>query len=79
MKLTKDEASILAEAMEDYKYKVINDYKDFKDLGAFEKLHVLQRRLESYGDDKRRHGRTSLNSFYDLIVRFCKNKLKTTK
>ena len=79
MKLTKDEASILAEAMEDYKYQVINNYKDFKDLGAFEKLHVLQQRLESYGDDKRRKGRTSLNSFHDLIVRFCKNKLKTTK
>ena len=31
MKLTKDEASILAEAMDNYKYQVINDYKDFKD------------------------------------------------
>ena len=76
MKLTKDEASILAEAMEDYKYKVIDNYKDFKGLGTFEKLHVLQRRLESYGDDKRRHGRTSLNSFYDLIVRFTKQNKK---
>ena len=79
MRLTKDEASILAEAMEEYKYKVINDYKDAKDLGAFEKLHVLQQRLEFYGDDKRRHGRTSFNSFYDLIVRFCKNNNKTKK
>ena len=79
MRLTKDEASILAEAMEEYKYKVINDYKDAKDLGAFEKLHVLQQRLEFYGDDKRRHGRTSFNSFHDLIVRFCNSKLKTTK
>ena len=79
MRLTKDEASILAEAMEEYKYKVINDYKDAKDLGAFEKLHVLQQRLEFYGDNKRRHGRTSFNSFYDLIVRFCNSKLKTTK
>jgi hypothetical protein len=49
MRLTKDEARILAEAMAEYKYK-----------------------LEMFGDDKRRVGRTSQDNFNDLIKRLAK-------
>jgi hypothetical protein len=71
MRLTKDEARILAEAMAEYKYKVVeNPY--YKELGVFTKLHVLQQKLEMFGDDKRRVGRTSQDNFNDLIKRLTK-------
>jgi hypothetical protein len=71
MRLTKDEARILAEAMDEYKYKVVeNPY--FKELGVFSKLFDLQYKLEIFGDDKRRVGRTSQDNFNDLIKRLTK-------
>jgi hypothetical protein len=71
MRLTKDEARILAEAMDEYKYKVVeNSY--YKELGVFNKLHDLQYKLEMFGDDKRRNGRTSQDNFNDLIKRLTK-------
>ena len=72
MRLTKDEARILAQAMEEYKYKVVNEFNDFKELGVFNKLHDLQYKLEMFGDDKRRYGRTSQDDLNDLFVRFSK-------
>ena len=73
MRLTKDEARILAEAMAEYKYKVVeNPY--YKELGVFDKLFDLQYRLEMFGDDKRRNGRTTQDNFNDLILRFTKTK-----
>ena len=71
MRLTKDEARILAEAMEEYKYKVADNIT-LNELGVFSKLFDLQYKLEKFGDDKRRNGRTSQDSWFDLIVRFCK-------
>jgi len=76
MKLTKDEARILGEAMEEYKYKVVSSNSTYKELGVFTKLHVLQHKLEIFGDDKRRNGRTTQDNFHDLIVRFCKTNKK---
>ena len=75
MKLTKDEARILAESLEEYKYQVADNIT-LKDLGVFTKLHVLQQKLETFGNDKRRNGRTSQDSWFDLIVRFCKTNKK---
>ena len=72
MKLTKDEARILGESLEEYKYKVVEGNNSYKELGVFTKLHVLQQKLETFGDDKRRNGRTTQDNFHDLIVRFCK-------
>lgn len=71
MRLTKDEARILVEAMAEYKYKVVeNPY--YKELGLFNKLNDLQYKLEMFGDDKRRYGRTSQDNFNDLIKRLTK-------
>ena len=39
MRLTKDEARILAQALNEYKYNVVNTFNDFKELGVFNKLH----------------------------------------
>jgi hypothetical protein len=74
MRLTKDEARILAEAMAEYKYKVVEN-PHYKELGVFDKLFDLQYKLEIFGDDKRRNGRTSQDNFHDCIIRFT----KTTK
>jgi hypothetical protein len=42
----------------------------FKELGVFNKLHDLQYKLEMFGDDKRRYGRTSQDDLYDCFKRF---------
>ena len=70
MRLTKDEARILAQALNEYKYNVVNEFKEFKELGVFNKLHDLQYKLEMFGDDKRRYGRTSEDNLYDCFKRF---------
>ena len=70
MRLTKDEARILAQALNEYKYNVVNELKELKELNAFNKLHDLQYKLEMFGDDKRRNGRSSLDSLYDCFKRF---------
>jgi hypothetical protein len=65
MKLTKDEARILASALEVAKF-------EFQTLptGAFGKLEALENRLESFGKDKRRTGRTSQDDWSDLMRRY---------
>ena len=68
MRLTKDEARILAQALNEYKYNIVNQFNDFKELNVFNKLHDLQYKLEMFGDDKRRYGRTSEDSLYDLSL-----------
>ena len=70
MRLTKDEARILALALDEYKYNVVNVFNVFKELGVFNKLHDLQYKLEMFGDDKRRYGRTSEDNLYDCFKRF---------
>ena len=71
MRLTKDEARILAQALNEYKYNVVNEFNDFKELdGVFNKLNDLQYKLEMFGDDKRRYGRTSEDNLYDCFKRF---------
>ena len=72
MRVTKDEARILAEAMEDWKHKVIDDYSKDDYLPLFNKLIDLQNKLEMFGDDARRNGRTSQDDFTDLLKRFSK-------
>jgi hypothetical protein len=71
MRLTKDEARILAEAMAEYKYKVVEN-PHYKELRVFDKLFDLQYKLEMFGDDKRRNGRTTQDNFNDLIKRLAK-------
>ena len=76
MRLTKDEARILAQALNEYKYNIVNEFNDFKELNVFNKLHDLQYKLEMFGDDKRRYGRTSEDNLYDCFKRFVnQNKL----
>lgn len=70
MRLTKDEARILAQALNEYKYNVVNELKELKELGVFNKLHDLQYKLEMFGDDKRRYGRATMDTLIDCFKRF---------
>lgn len=70
MRLTKDEARILAQALNEYKYNVVNELKEVKELGVFNKLHDLQFKLEVFGDDKRRNGRMTMDTLIDCFKRF---------
>jgi hypothetical protein len=65
MKFTKDEARILAEALEIAKYEWHNLPE-----GGFKKLEELEESLNTFGDDKRRKGRTSQNDWSDLLKRY---------
>lgn len=65
MKITKDEAYILYRAMENYKFE-----KSDHNMDLFNAYTDLQQRLNHASDDKRRKGRTSMNSSSDLIKRF---------
>jgi len=68
MKLKKDEARILAAAINDFKYRIVED--TIRDLRVMDKLNILEEKLEKFGNDKRRKGRTSQNDWTDLIKRF---------
>jgi hypothetical protein len=68
MRLTKDEARILAAAIADYKYKIAEDSPMNSNL--MDRLNDLELRLEKFGKDQRRTGRTSQNDWSDLIKRF---------
>ena len=70
MRLTKDEARILGRALNEYKYNVVNEFKELKELDVFNKLHDLQFKLEMFGDDKRRYGRMSMDTIIDCFKRF---------
>ncbi len=65
--MTKDESRILAQCVEIAKF-------EFHHLppGGFDKLTDLQKKLENFGKDKRRTGRTSLDNFSDVMKRFTK-------
>ncbi len=74
MKLTKDEAALLSWVMQEGKYMLNDRMVDRinKSITAFEDL---ERRLNVASVDKRRRGRTTINSFGDIIIRFVKSYL----
>lgn len=67
MKINKDEARILSSAMNDFIFEIMNKYKID---GLFDSLTELTNKLEDFGNDKRRTGRTSQNDYSDLIKRY---------
>ena len=76
MNITKDEARILADALDEAMYnytdKMSNNKEEAnKNIKAF---ISLKERLEVFSYDERRRGRTSMNSFTDTLKRFCNGK-----
>ena len=78
MRITKDEAYILASALEEAKYEM-NNAVGSSDALIFRALTKLQERLAEFGKDERRNGRKSQNSYYDIIKRYSKQTLNQTK
>jgi hypothetical protein len=71
MKLTKDQARILAAALKVAKYDFSEScrYKE-ESLQTFNKLSELEDRLHCYGDDKHRKWRTSQEDWNDFLNRY---------
>jgi hypothetical protein len=74
MKLTKDEARILAGALCDTKYDFVDRIAEDKSdaVKKMQPLMLLECRLDAFGKDKRRVGRRSHDGFNDVLKRFCK-------
>ncbi len=73
MKLTKDEAAILYQALYEQKYELnekVSDYAKSIGISSMAAFEDLERRLSNFSNDKRRVGRMSLNSFNDILKRF---------
>ncbi len=70
MKLTKDEARILSEALKAGKYDLLNCGTKFDPNTTVKALTKLEERLAVAGRDERRFGRKSLNSFHNCMNRF---------
>jgi len=80
MKLTKDEARILAAALRDAKYEINDEFKGSstdEQNNLFNALENLENRLLKFGADMRRTGRTSSNWFSDCVKRFIKTYIKS--
>lgn len=72
MNLSKDEARILANALEEAKYIILKDKYLSKEenIRVFTALERLEAKLYEFGKDSRRLGRTSQNSLTDTLKRY---------
>jgi hypothetical protein len=73
MRLTKDEARILAQALYCSKHDIVDNlYLDDKSNAnkAIRKLQELEDNLTAFSDDRRRRGRKSRNGMNDTVRRF---------
>lgn len=73
MKLTKDEAAILCQALYEQKYELnerVVDYAKSLGISSMSAFEDLEKRLSDFSNDKRRTGRKSLNTFNDILKRF---------
>jgi len=76
MFISKDETLILADAINEHKFSLndkVRDYANSRNIKSFNAFEDLQYRLEQHSHDKRRDGRTSQNSFTDVLRRFITN------
>ena len=71
MNITKDEARILAAALNDqqYEYYHLAETKEIANDRAHA-IHDLIKRLDIYSHDERRTGRRSSNQWSDMMKRF---------
>lgn len=70
MKLTKDEARILAAALEDAKFILYDKVRPNEKEPLANAMESLQARLTEAGNDQRRVGRTSQDDFTDMLRRY---------
>lgn len=72
MKITKDEARILAAALGDGKFIILKDsyLNREENKRCFDALEKLEAKLDLFGKDSRRLGRTSQNTLTDTFKRY---------
>lgn len=77
MNITKDEARIFWASLEEVKYNLVEDFEKTKANIIINEINILQNYLMNMCIDNRRKGRTSHNSFNDLLKRYkCKHTIK---
>ncbi|HRN80184.1 MAG TPA: hypothetical protein PKY29_04300 [Ferruginibacter sp.] len=79
MKLTKDEAAVLCQALYEQKYELNERVIDYaKQIGksSMSAFEDLEKRLSEFSNDRRRNGRSSQNSFHDILKRFVSRYIK---
>ncbi|MEY5041520.1 MAG: hypothetical protein RLZZ414_1068 [Bacteroidota bacterium] len=64
MRITKDEARIIAIALQEYSFST-----EVKVYEGYQVINNLQKKFEKEGRDKRREGRTSLDTLKNLFDR----------
>lgn len=65
MRINKDEARILAAGVEEIKWGSSAIHENL-----FDRLEELQKKLEAFGKDERRTGRTSQDDYSDCLKRY---------
>lgn len=72
MKLTKDEAMILAVALEEYKFDVVRRLNLDKELSvqAMTVFNNLQSNLEDYSNDQRMNREKTVRSYQDRVRKY---------
>jgi hypothetical protein len=70
MRITKDDARLLAAAMYDAKFDFVKDYRKEQANMIIAELNCLENSLFENSFDKRRQGRTSQNDFSDVLKRY---------
>jgi hypothetical protein len=75
MKITKDEARILSQALKEGKYTMLECSTKFNPNTTVTALTKLEERLAVAGKDERRLGRKSFNDFNDCMNRFVTKEL----
>lgn len=79
MRLTKDEAAVLCQALYEQKYELNERVIDYaKQIGksSMSAFEDLEKRLSEFSNDRRRNGRSSQNSFHDILKRFVSRYIK---
>jgi hypothetical protein len=64
MKITKDEARIIAIALQEYSFS--NDAKIYDSFDVINKIRI---KAEKFQNDKRRNGRMSMDTLFDVFKR----------
>lgn len=75
MRITKHEAAVLADAMEDYKYACASKYSQTGKL-IYSKLESLQQKLEANSDDRRLYSPIGKAKMYPDLYKIITKKLK---
>lgn len=78
MRITKHEAAVLSTALLYAKDEIIDHYFSDKDerLKAYNKLQLLERRLEKYETDNRLQSKSGRAYQYPTLTKIILNKLK---